>query len=531
MDITTAAASRPNEPYDADSPAELIGLALLEAGFVVFPADSELRPTLTAAHPIKGLLAVDVVADVPDSIAELNRRVAQLRADVPDLEGARISRRVVEMGSQASDGRTLSLEAARSRDWIEELPDRPLDPELLDRLGSLIAPSLVFHLPRRGPLEDDQAAARAAKRVVLDFVQAAVAMRPVDDVMVVTGPPGCGKTLVLAARAKWLAELHPTWKIQMLCYNRLLVPYLRSLVKGHRNISVDTFGKFTHSNGLRVSLGDEASSAADVERALSKAFPVVDAFLVDEWQDFFPSWTALLAAMLLPGRGGMVLAGDPKQALYRDGDLDVGLQGRHVIHEKLSTPYRSTRQILEVTSYLDPALAVTGRDGALEGEPVDLVSAENHREQAAAVARDIRWLLDDGIRRPENIGVLYTRRFQLGAIAHALQEQGVPYEVGNARVGAQFSLATPRVKVITVHSAKGYEFDVVFLVGLEQLPDPDGTPEGQRQGRTGYVGATRARDQLVITYSKPNAYLDRLKSAPEEVLRRWIWPEDYSEVK
>jgi superfamily I DNA/RNA helicase len=317
----------------------------------------------------------------------------------------------------------------------------------------------------------------------------------------------------------------------MLCYNRLLVPYLRSLVKGYPTISVDTFGKFTHGHGLRVSLADEASSAVDVERALTKAFPVVDALLVDEWQDFFPSWTALLSGMLFPGRGGIVLAGDPKQALYRDGDLDRGLQGRRVIHEELTTPYRSTRQILEITSYLDPALSVSGREGALEGEPVDLVSAESHREQAAAVARDIRWLLDDGVRSPENIGVLYTRRFQLGAIARALEAAGVPFEVGSANEGAEFNLATPRVKVITVHSAKGYEFDVVFLVGLELLPDPDGSPEAERQGRTGYVGATRARDQLVITYSKPNSYLDRLRSAPEELLRRWMWPEDYAEVQ
>ena len=91
-------------------------------------------------------------------------------------------------------------------------------------------------------------------------------------------------------------------------------------------------------------------------------------------------------------------------------------------------------------------------------------------------------------------------------------------------------MAEPRVKVLTVHSAKGLEFDVVFLVGLEQLPDPNGTADTDRHGRTGYVGATRARDQLVLTYTKDNAYLERIRALPEDTLRRWVWPDDYPEA-
>ena len=83
---------------------------------------------------------------------------------------------------------------------------------------------------------------------------------------------------------------------------------------------------------------------------------------------------------------------------------------------------------------------------------------------------------------------------------------------------------------MTVHSAKGYEFDVVFLVGMEHLADPDGSERADREGRAGYVGSTRAKDQLVLTYSKENVYLDRIRALPGELVQQWVWPDDYPEV-
>ncbi len=78
------------------------------------------------------------------------------------------------------------------------------------------------------------------------------------------------------------------------------------------------------------------------------------------------------------------------------------------------------------------------------------------------------------------------------------------------------------VNILTIHSAKGLEFPVVFLVNLvshrfpsmerrEQIPIPDGLvkeilPSGdfhlQEERRLFYVGMTRARDQLFFTAAK-----------------------------
>src|SRR5437660_6263632 len=89
---------------------------------------------------------------------------------------------------------------------------------------------------------------------------------------------------------------------------------------------------------------------------------------------------------------------------------------------------------------------------------------------------------------------------------------------------------------MTVHASKGLEFPVVYLPGLIQrnfplqarsnpVPAPAGMlpveSEGSASHETGeaclfYVGVTRARDQLILSYSerkgkqkaKPSVYLD-----------------------
>ena len=490
--------------------------------FDVYQAGSDVRPSIVAVHPEKGVLALDIVDGDPDAVVNLNRKVSSLRESVPELARINVARKVVDVGADGSTEKVLSYSSAVQTSWLLDLPARKVDAAVQAAIRAAFAPLLTIDVPVRLPLNDPEAHERAVGRIALDAEQSAVAQCDISDVLVVTGPPGSGKTLVLAARATWLADRHPEWRIQILCFNRVLAPYLEALVFGHANISVRTFGKFCSSLGFRVSLDNEEQATLDVARAIRAAREQapLDALLIDEWQDFIPAWTQLAMACVRPETGGVALAGDPLQALYRDNSFWAELPGRNVEHRALSRPYRSTRQILDVTAAMLTSEGVVGQDSAPHGQPVDLVWAESAAHQGAAVARDVLLLLQSGERQPQDIGVLVTRKFHMGIAARELRLQQIPCRTIYSNQADELDLSEPTVKILTVHSAKGLEFDVVFLVGLEQLPNPDGTADNDRQGRTGYVGATRARDQLVMTYSKD----DRVPRAHPTVAQRPATP-------
>ena len=102
-------------------------------------------------------------------------------------------------------------------------------------------------------------------------------------------------------------------------------------------------------------------------------------------------------------------------------------------------------------------------------------------------------------------------------LAHAALEAGE----------GQGDAGTDCVQLMTLHSAKGLEFPIVFLVGLEDglfptqrsVEDPSRLEE---ERRLAYVGITRAREHLVLCYaesrrqygsemlSRPSRFLDEL---------------------
>ncbi len=90
------------------------------------------------------------------------------------------------------------------------------------------------------------------------------------------------------------------------------------------------------------------------------------------------------------------------------------------------------------------------------------------------------------------------------------------------------------VQLMTVHAAKGLEFDAVFITGLEHGLFPHENASQERDGleeerRLMYVAVTRARKRLYLTHAQtrmlhgqtrycvPSAFLDEL---PEELLRK-----------
>ena len=63
------------------------------------------------------------------------------------------------------------------------------------------------------------------------------------------------------------------------------------------------------------------------------------------------------------------------------------------------------------------------------------------------------------------------------------------------------------MQLMTLHAAKGLEFALVFIVGMEEDLFPSGMSKEEpgrleEERRLCYVGITRARKQLVFTYAE-----------------------------
>ncbi|MBE7705667.1 MAG: ATP-dependent DNA helicase PcrA [Cyanobacteria bacterium SIG30] len=79
------------------------------------------------------------------------------------------------------------------------------------------------------------------------------------------------------------------------------------------------------------------------------------------------------------------------------------------------------------------------------------------------------------------------------------------------------------VTLMTLHSAKGLEFPVVFLAGLEEGLFPHqraisyqaSSNDLEEERRLMYVGITRAKEELFITYAKQRMFWGDLKSYPK----------------
>ncbi len=269
-------------------------------------------------------------------------------------------------------------------------------------------------------------------------------------------------------------------------------------------------------------------------------FEPYDAVIVDEAQDLRP--VQLQAVSLLAGGSkarSLILLADPAQSIYykgvpwKDGDIHIAPARSF----SLKKNFRNTRQILAAGWSLAQA-------GVSEDEETIMPDAADKRGPRPVVAlcadsdhhdkfivETITDLCNRMRFRPGDIAVLARRNDQVDHLRFVLKRAGIP--VVHFREDA-FDIFENTVKVVTINSAKGLEFPVVFLARLDEgeLPrtiraDDEEELKAELRGerRLAYVGMTRAAQRLYLVSCR--AKCSRfLQEIDPDTVRRQRYPSE-----
>jgi len=414
----------------------------------------------------------------------------------------------------------------------------------IEKLSFVLWPEAKIDLPhRKGPGK-----MRFQREVLaLDDSQARLALHLGSGHQIIKGPPGSGKTLVLLHRCSHLSKYNSQAKrILFVCYNIALVGYLRRLIQekglgiGSSGIEPCHFFELcSRIIGEAVHYENEESEYYDLvtrealERVLNGKSRIgpFDAILIDEGQDFGEEMLKTLLGLLRPG-GDLVISLDVYQDLYQRRtswkSLGIKASGRT---RYLKRVYRNTVEIFDFTQRfigeaprIEKQLALLPCDFVFHGDLPELRQFRNMEEIEAFLTDDLkRYIEAEGYKRSE-IAVIYDdkvygpsmfaydNRALPMRILKELETSGIPssWVSQDVRSKEMYDITTDRVSLISIHSAKGLDFDLVYLIGMDRIH----TADKIRQNMTSliYVAMTRAKYRLVIPYVEETGVITRMKA-------------------
>ncbi len=311
--------------------------------------------------------------------------------------------------------------------------------------------------------------------------------------LTVYGPAGTGKTVLAIEKALRLAR--KGYRVLLTCYNKALGEHLRQATADEPSI------RAVHFHELCAQLLRSAGSTPRVptdpaekrryfdDEQPARLLAVADrldarftALVVDEGQDFLPSWWQALAALCEePDRAVRYIFFDDRQRIFFDEsgarqEVEVPGADEAVV---LQTNWRNTRSIHRDLGRVEPSISRTPC-ASPDGVPVDRERLAPSRR--AAVQRVLRRLLEDGVQ-PRDIVFLCGRAPTRSRLL-ALEQPIAGQRFTTRRGGDGILVSTP-------YAFKGLESPVIVLTELDHRPV-------HIARRLYYVGASRAMTHLVV---------------------------------
>ncbi len=164
----------------------------------------------------------------------------------------------------------------------------------------------------------------------------------------------------------------------------------------------------------------------------------------------------------------------------------------------------NVEQTSTVTARAKQALVTLGEKLRITQLLLETASPSEVIEKLLTVTGYREYILDgtpQAEERDANIGALLSDAQSFASLPDFLEEVALMSSADTSSDGA-------KVTLMTLHAAKGLEFPVVFMVGMEEGLIPHarvyeaGQAELEEERRLAYVGMTRAREELHLSYAQ-----------------------------
>ncbi len=302
----------------------------------------------------------------------------------------------------------------------------------------------------------------------------------------------------------------------------------RALPEGARRIVWAVYEAYQAARRDQLHWDDLARLAAQTLRA-QPLQPAYDHIIVDEVQDLSAArLRAILALLETTPRCNLFMVGDVAQSIYSRGfawrDLGLNMRGRSL---SLRKNFRNTRQIAEAAARLYANNKQLKRaEEFVDPEPIErtgprpcLLQPERLSHAPKALIEKLLSLVEGETFRLSDFAILAPTNELCKRYQEALQ--GVQLRAA-IHTDDDFKLFEEQVKILTIHSAKGLEFPVVFVVGLQEdilprkshaLSQEELDLHLERERTLLYVAMTRACEGLflVSAQEKPSCFVRELE--------------------
>jgi superfamily I DNA/RNA helicase len=333
--------------------------------------------------------------------------------------------------------------------------------------------------------------------------------------------------------------------ILFVCFNITLVNYIQRLLAfkglplGEKGVHVTHFYQLC-ADIIKEPVDHENEQADYYDLIIQSTLeqlethcPQYDAVLVDEGQDFSADMLKVITRVLNPKTDNLTIALDRNQNLYHQDFSwsDVGINALGRVHN-LSYVYRSTEQLSRFAADFRSGVPVKnlGKDAHEQkalfpdffdftGPIPQLVQLAHFQGICEFVAEKIIEIVETDECPLSEIAVLYVKKTPPDCcvntvpemIEEALSAKGIfsQWVSKNYQNKKTYDITTNSVAISTIHSAKGFDYASVFLIGLDTLDDTF-VPSEQIEQLT-YVGITRARYSLYIPFIEKTPVIEKMQ--------------------